>query len=78
MVGLPDRDHLIAATRLQVVGTPDFLDVDPGQSDLRVRLIMRTPIPATGPVLLRATCAAAGSLTFDTVLVTYRELEGSP
>ncbi|HET6985310.1 MAG TPA: hypothetical protein VFI00_01800, partial [Kribbella sp.] len=78
VVGLPDRDHLIAATTLQVVGTPDFLDVDPGQTDLQARLIMRTPIPATPPVLLRATCAAAGSLTLDTVLVTYRELEASP
>ncbi|MFG1817867.1 hypothetical protein ACGFIF_29185 [Kribbella sp. NPDC049174] len=77
VVGLPDRDHLIAATTLQVVDTPDFLDVDPGQTDLQARLIMRTPIPATPPVLLRATCAAAGSLTLDTVLVTYREQEVS-
>jgi hypothetical protein len=78
VVGLPDRDHLIAATTLQVVGTPDALEVDPGPADLRALLTLATPIPTTAPVLLRATCAAAGSLTLDTVLVTYRELEGSP
>jgi hypothetical protein len=84
VVGVPGRDHPLAAVRLEVVPVPvavtlqstvaeDALDIEPTGDDLVARLTLHDPLPAAPGIRLRAICAAPGSLVLDTVRVTYRE-----
>jgi hypothetical protein len=71
VVGLPDREHPLAAVTLSVAGAVERLPVTPASDDLAATLTLAHPVDAHVPVLLQAVCAAPGSLVLDTVRVTY-------
>jgi hypothetical protein len=71
VVGVPKPAY--AAVALQAGGTPDALSVTPTSDGLGVALTLSEPVPP--PVVLVVTCAAAGSVTLDGIVVTYREQE---
>jgi hypothetical protein len=73
IVGLPDRDRPIPAVSLSVAGATEVVGVNPTADALQALLTLQTPLAVTGPVLLKATVTAAGSVVLDTIRVTYRE-----
>jgi len=75
VVGLPDRDATLPAVTLRVPGSADALGATPTGDALGIALTLSTPVDATTPVSLEAVCAAAGSVTFEEVKVTYRPSE---
>ena len=73
VVGTPDRDRPIPAVVLGIDGTTDVVGVTPTPDNLATRLTLALPLTVSGPVALEAVVAAPGTLTLDTVQVTYRE-----
>lgn len=75
MVGVPDRDRPIAAVTVEVPGAADVVGVNPTADPVQTLLTLQQPLPVAGPVLLRCTVTAPGSVVLDTIQVTYRELD---
>lgn len=73
LVGHPDRDRPIPAVTLGVERADDVIGVTPTSDDLSTRLTLAAPLVATPAVTLTAIVAAPGSLTLDTINVTYKE-----
>lgn len=74
LIGLPERDRPLPAVTLSVARSAEEVGVNPSGDDLPAVLTLQKAVrPADGPVELVATVAAPGSLTLDTVRVTYSE-----
>lgn len=75
VVGTADRDRPIPAVALGVRGSTEAVGVNPTADDLLSRVTLQAPLAVTGPVSFDAVVAAPGTLTLDTVQVTYKELD---
>ena len=56
-------------------GSTEAVGVNPTADDLLSRVTLQAPLAVTGPVSFDAVVAAPGTLTLDTVQVTYKELD---
>ena len=74
VVGTADRDRPIPAVQLSVRGSVEAVGVNPTADDLLTRVTLQSPLAVSGPVSFDAIAAASGTLTLDTVQVTYKEL----